>query len=113
MKIVRKTEARKFQNSDKCTAFEYPIGDEGINGAVIIIEGRYPDIGMVANTKCKELAYILEGTGKLFTTNGDTEFNPGDLLFIDAGEGFYWEGSFKMFAPCAPAWNLEQYKELK
>ena len=63
MKTVKKEQTKRFENSPTCVALEYPIGDKDINGAVIELNGRYPEMGRVVNTECKEIAYIIEGNG--------------------------------------------------
>lgn len=110
MKIIKREEAKKFTNSPACTAWEYPLGDKDINGAVIELNGRYPEKGFAVNEKCKEIAYIVSGTGKWVTGEKETSFGADDLLFINAGEKFYWDGQAKIFMPCTPAWYPEQHK---
>ena len=113
MKIVRKDQAKVFKNSEACTAIEYPLGDKDINGAVIELNGRYPNNGRVVNLKCKELAYIIKGSGRLVVEGKETKLNEGDLVLIEAGEKFFWEGNMRIFMPCTPAWYPEQHKEVE
>jgi mannose-6-phosphate isomerase-like protein (cupin superfamily) len=112
MKLVRRDQARTFKNSRSCTAIEYPIDDKDINGAVIKLNGRYPDKGYVVNTVCKEMVYILKGTGQLSTPNENQSLQEGDMVLIAPGERYYFEGDLEMFMPCSPAWYPEQHKEL-
>ncbi len=113
MKIIHKNQVKRFQNSDVCLAIEYPLGDKDINGAVIELKGRYPDKGRVVNLKCKELSYIIEGSGKVVVEGKETELKEGDLVLIEPGEKYFWEGNLVMFVPCVPAWYPEQHKETK
>ena len=110
MKIVRKQDAERHTNSEQCTAFEYPLGDKDINGAVIELNGNYPEKGQAVNVECKELAYIVSGSGKLIMDDEVVDFSAGDLIFIDKGEKYRWEGAATMFMPCVPAWYPEQHK---
>ncbi len=110
MKIVKKSEAKKFDNSKACTAFEYPLNDKDINGAIVEISGRYPEKGLAMNEKCKELAYVIEGSGKFVMAGKEILFSEGDLLFIEPGEKYFWEAKAKLFMPCSPAWYPEQHK---
>jgi len=112
MKIIRKNETKSFKNSDKCIALEYPLGDKDINGAIIKLNGRYPDKGKTVNTKCKEMAYIIKGEGKIVVNNKEVKLKEGDLILIDPMEEYYWEGNMEMFVPCTPAWTPEQHKIL-
>ena len=112
MKIIHKKQTKQYKNSDFCIALEYPLGDKDINGAVIELSGRYPEKGAVVNLKCKELAYVVRGSGSLVVEGKETLLNEGDLALIEAGEKYYWEGNMTMFMPCTPAWYPEQHKEV-
>ena len=113
MKIVHKNEAEIHKNSGACTAIEYPLGDKDINGAVIKLNGRYPDKERTVNLECKELAYIIKGSGILVIEGEEIKLNEGDLVLIEMGEKFFWEGNMKIFVPCTPAWHPEQHKEVE
>jgi len=41
------------------------------------------------------------------------EIGAGDLVLINPGEKFYWQGNMEIFMPCAPAWSPDQYKTVK
>lgn len=112
MQLAHKEEAKEFKNSDSCIAYEYPIKDPDINAAVIKLSGRYPDKGRTVNTECKELVYVIEGSGKLVVEGSEFDLRQGDALLIDKGERFYWEGNMTLFMPCTPAWSPEQHKEV-
>lgn len=112
MKIITKNQAKEFKNSDVCTAIEYSLEDEDINGAIIELSGRYPDKGRTVNEKCKELAYIIEGSGKVVVEKREYSLQAEDVLLIEAGEKFFWEGNMRIFMPCTPAWYPEQHKEV-
>ncbi len=113
MKIIYKNQTKIFKNSEVCTAIEYPLGDKDINGAVIELSGRYPDKGRTVNLKCKEMAYIVKGSGKLVIEDKEIKLKEGDLLLIEAGEKFFWEGNMQIFMLCTPAWHPEQHKEVE
>jgi mannose-6-phosphate isomerase-like protein (cupin superfamily) len=111
MKIVRKRETSSHQNNEFCTAASYPIGDKDISVALIELKGRYPSKGMVLNEKCKELAYVIKGSGKLVVGDEEIFVEEGDLVSIDPGEKYFWEGNLTLLMPCVPAWYSEQHKE--
>lgn len=113
MKIIHKNETKIFKNSDACTAIDYWTGDKDINGAVIELIGRYPDKDRVMNLECKEMGYVIRGSGKVVVDDEEIKLNEGDLILINPGEKFFWEGSMTIFMPCTPAWNHEQYKEVE
>jgi len=113
MKVIYKNQAKKFKKSDVCAAIEYPLGDKDINGALIELSGRYPDIGRVVNLKCKELAYVINGSGKLVVDAKKVELKRGDIVLIDAGEKYFWDGKMTIFTSCVPAWYLKQHKNVR
>ncbi|MFA5207876.1 MAG: cupin domain-containing protein [Candidatus Paceibacterota bacterium] len=113
MKIIHKNQTEKFKNGDNCTAIEYPMGDKDINGAIVELTGRYPTKGRVVNLGCKELAYIIKGSGKVVVEDKEINLEEGDLVLIEAGEKYFWDGNLTVFLPCAPAWNPEQYREVE
>lgn len=112
MKIVHKSQARIHKNSDVCVATEYSLGDKDINGAIVEVNGRYPDKGRVVNLKCKEIAYIIEGSGEVVVEDRKIKFIKEDLILIEHGEKYYWEGNSTMFMSCTPAWYPEQHKKV-
>ncbi len=113
MKIVHENQTKKFKNSDVCIATEYPLGDKDINIVFLEVQGRYPTKGRVINEKCKELAYIMEGGGMIVVEDKKIELKEDDLILLEPGERFYWEGNMKMLVSCAPAWYTEQHKEVE
>lgn len=110
MKIVHKHQAVLHKNSETCHVYEYPMNDTDINGAVAYIKGRYPLSGLAVNEKCKEMAYVISGSGKIVVNNQETVLSQGDVLVIPAGEQYYWEGELVLFLPCTPAWYAAQHK---
>lgn len=110
MKIIKKEQRKRFDNGSCCIAYEYPMEDRDINGAVIELSGKYPDKGWAVNTECKEMGYIISGSGKLVIESKEYQVSEGDLILINPGEKFYWQGNMKLFIPCTPAWNPQQYK---
>lgn len=110
MKEAKLTQAKELKNSDSCIALEYPLGDKDINAAVIKLNGRYPETGRTVNTECKEMSYVVKGSGKLVVGGKTSELKKGDVVLIEAGEKYYWEGNLIMFMPCTPAWSQKQHK---
>lgn len=112
MKLVKKSQTKRLENSDKCIAYEYPLKDKNLNGAVIVISGRYPDKGCVMNEVCKELVFVLSGSVKLNVEGKDVTLERGDEALIEPGERYYWDGKCKLFIVCTPAWFLKQHREV-
>jgi len=59
------------------------------------------------------LAYIITGSGKITINDKEINLEAGDLILIEPGEKFFWEGKMTMFMPCAPAWYTDQYKKVE
>ena len=112
MKFIKKNQTKTLKNSDQCIAIEYPLNDKDINAAVIQLKGRYPDTGQTVNTECKELVYVINGKGKLVCEGQEILLSQGDVVLIDKGEKFYWQGEMDLFMPCTPAWYPEQHKQI-
>ena len=110
MKYIPLKATRSFTNSKVCTGIEYPLGDKDINATVIRLKGRYPDKGVALNIKCKEVAYVIKGSGKLTVGNKTVELKVGDVVLVDKGEKYFWEGNMELFMPSTPAWYPEQHK---
>lgn len=110
MQIVLKKQAIQRKNSDVCVVTEYKINDETLDFAIVKVIGRYPDKQRVVNTKCKEIVYVNSGNGKVVVNGKEYSLNAGDLVLIEAGEKFFWEGSLELFISCRPAFTVEQHQ---
>lgn len=111
MQIIKKGQAAKFANSEKCKLEGYAFEDKGIDLAIAEITGRYPDEGYCQNLVSKELVYVLDGEGKLHFEDKVVEFSKGDTILILNKEKYYWETKYcKVALVCAPAFSVEQYK---
>lgn len=113
--IQIKSEQAEDYTGDGYSGRDYPTVDAEINFATIKINGRCPKEGYQVNLTCKELLYILNGYGTLYSREEkeDFKFKQGDVLFIDKGEYYAFDGDFEAAVPCTPAWNSEQHKYIK
>ncbi len=111
MLYVEKNKAYSY-GGDGYSGMEYPMTDPDINLAVVKINSRCPKTGWQVNTDCKELLYILNGTGTIYLkeNNKETKFSQGDVILIDKNEYYAFEGNFEAAVPCTPAWTSEQHK---
>lgn len=112
MKVINKNQTKTHNNSPTCKVFEYGLGQNNIDGAVAIITGRYPENGRVVNKKCTEIAFVIEGKGRVAIEDKALQVESGDLIMINKNERYYWEGNLKLFIYCTPAWFPEQHKEV-
>lgn len=108
---IKKNEA-EFYSGDGTTGMDYPITDNDINFSIIRIKDRSPKVGYQVNTVCKELLYIINGSGTLYKKEDKVEikFNQGDVILIDKNEYYAFDGDFEAAVPCTPAWTSEQHK---
>jgi hypothetical protein len=111
MIFVKSSEAQEY-SGDGYSGKDYPMTDPDINFATIKITKRSPQAGYQVNVECKELLYIISGEGILYLKNNDlcTEFKQGDVIFLNKGEYYAFDGNFEAAVPCTPAWTVEQHK---
>ena len=112
MKIVKTEDAKGLKNGGTSYLLEYSaaLNDKDIDLAINTINGRYPERGYCTNEKCKELVYVLEGTGTLNKQDQDLDFEVGDVMLIEQGEIYFWNGNCKIIMICTPPWYKEQCK---
>ncbi len=110
MKISLKHQAIEKKNSAACSVIEHNLNDEKLDIAIAKILGRYPDARRVVNQKCCELAYVSQGEGKVVIENEEYKISAGDVVLIEAGEKYYWEGSLQLIMTCRPAWTSDQHQ---
>lgn len=115
MKTIRKSESKSFTNGPTCTGYSFPFGDKDIDIAAVTVNGRYPEEGYVLNEVCKEVAYVLGGSGVLVMGNeAIQDLQIGDAVMILPGEKYYWKGeNLEMIMPCSPAFDPSQHKKVE
>ena len=109
MEYVSLEKAQKKVPNSQCIVYEYVMGKSDINIGVAEIKGRYPESGFAVNQECTEMGYVMKGSGKLVTDEQSVILKEGDVVYIPAGERYYWEGNFTVVLPCTPAWHLAQH----
>lgn len=55
----------------------------------------------------------MKGNGRVVVEEKEVRLHQGDLVLIEPGEKYFWEGKMELFMPCTPAWHPEQHKEVK
>lgn len=111
MIVVKNAQKKKFKPNKTTCVFEFDLKDKDLGGATALIKGRYPDFAFVVNQKVKQLVYVISGSGGILTPDGIHVLNKGDMVFIDKGEKFAWDGSMELFIANAPRFNSAQYKQ--
>jgi mannose-6-phosphate isomerase-like protein (cupin superfamily) len=109
MKITHANQTTERKNSDVCVVTEYPHLDNDLDFAIVKISGRYPAQKQAMNLKCKEMVFIHSGKGTVTVNHIEYPLNPGDVVMIEAGESFFWEGNMTLHIACTPAFNIEQH----
>ncbi|ASQ46063.1 cupin domain-containing protein [Legionella clemsonensis] len=109
MKIALKNQTIQRKNSEHCLVTEYPVNDKNIDFALVKINGRYPDTRRATNLTCQEIVYIKSGSGKVVVEDHEHRLNPGDVVLIEAGEKYFWEGEMELLISCRPAFQIEQH----
>jgi mannose-6-phosphate isomerase-like protein (cupin superfamily) len=113
MQVVAKSQTVKFANSDKRYGVEFHFESKDLNIALITINGRYPEKGHLVNEVCKEIIYVINGSGDVGVDEEVHKLNPGDAIFIEQGERYYLLGdNVETLVPCSPAFYPEQHKEV-
>lgn len=112
MKFIKQTASIPHENSATCTAYEYETNETTINGARIVLSGRYPETGQAVNTISKELVYVLQGQGQAFIKDQRVSLAIGDQLLIEPNEPYYFDGHMELYIACSPAWQPEQHQHI-
>lgn len=113
MEFIKSDKTVRRQNSETCTAVEYEFdGEKDINGAIIELTGRYPESGSALNEICKELVYVVDGSGTLTSGDKICELAQGDMALIQPGDQYYFDGELTMLISSSPAWYPEQYRNV-
>jgi mannose-6-phosphate isomerase-like protein (cupin superfamily) len=109
MKIALKNQSFQRKNSDNCIVTEHPQLDEHIDFAIVKISGKYPLTGSAMNLQCKELIYVHEGQGTVVVNLKPQPLQAGDVILIEPGEKFVWEGELTLHISCHPAFTVDQH----
>ena len=92
MEIIRKNQTKKIKNSNNCLAIEYPLKNKKISGAIIKLNGRYPNEGRICNLKCLELFYVIDGSGFIEIEGKKNKISKSNLILIEPREKYFWNG---------------------
>ena len=111
MQVVKNSQKKAHKSGGSAIVYEYETADPSLGGATASIEGRYPAHGYVVNLEVKQLVYVLSGSGDILTEGRKHEITAGDVIFIDRGEKFAWNGGMSLFLANAPRFDPAQYRE--
>jgi|SRR5580704_17546199 mannose-6-phosphate isomerase-like protein (cupin superfamily) len=112
MEYIQKKRSIHRQTSPVCSVQEYPTHDKDLNLAIIELRGRYPETGWALNEQCKEIGFVIKGSGTLTTEKETVTLFEGDLVLINVGEKYFWDGFMTLIMPATPAWYPTQHKQV-
>ena len=113
MKHYKQSNAEIFDKGN-AKVFEYNLCYKDIDWCIAEVSGRFPDKGWVMNTVCKEMVYIISGSGKIVIDGkGETHFETGDVVLVEPNEKYYWVAKAKLGITCSPTWYPEQHKTVE
>ena len=109
--LIKKSDAKKHQNSPDCTVWEYGYPSDNFSTATALIDGRYPASNKVTNLACEEIYYVVSGAGTIHSDKGDFVISEGDVYHFEKGE-IYWVEGKKLFVVVvnAPKWTPDQHE---
>lgn len=110
MKICKKSQAMTHKNSESCVVTACTIKNDLLNIAVADIKGRYPEAGYAVNHQVHEMVYIQSGSGAITLSDQVIEFSAGDVILIEPGDYYFWQGEFTGVIACNPAFTAEQHE---
>lgn len=113
MHLVTSQKVNLISPAPRVLIKEYLMPESAISGAIAEISGRYPRTGFAVNKTCKELVYIISGSGNIVTKSQAQKFAAGVSIFIDKNEAFYWQGNFTMYMVTTPTFNSKQHVLIK
>lgn len=113
MKIIARNQANDYKNGENCFGYEFNLGTKELDGAIVNVNDRFPVEGRAVNEVCREIAYAISGSGQIVIEGKPFDIKSEDLIVIDKGERFYWNGNFKLFVYCSPAWYPGQHKNVE
>lgn len=109
--LVKKENAKKVSNSDKCTVWEYDTQTKDFNLATAFIDGRFPDEKRVVNLELEEVYYVQSGSAIIHSEKGDFKIEKGDVYLFEKEEKFWVEANnLSLVVVCAPAFDPKQHK---
>lgn len=112
MKFCKQADIIKRNNADNCAVSEYPTEDQDLDFAIVRVDGRYPENGFAVNRKVKEIVYVSEGSGLVVVNDQRFDLDQGDVILINPGELFYWQGHYTLHIACNPAFTPEQHQHV-
>ena len=94
--------------------FAFPLEKANVGVARFDVEGRFPEVGALSNSKSRFLYYCCDAQEDCFLflpeLNERIPLHRGSLVHVNAREHFYWTGVMTLIAISSPKWNVAQQK---
>lgn len=112
--IIKKSEAVTSQENGVSRFNEYQFPFKGASLGVSEINGRYPVSGYDVDEQVEASWYVEKGTAKIWVGGSEYKVEPGDMIYVPAGEKFWIQGnSLKLIVCSSPTWTPEQHKHIE
>ena len=109
MNIIQSSQTKKIQASPTTTIWEFVMKEQSISGAIAEIKERYPEKGFAVNKISKELIFVISGAGYVLSPSAKHAITIGDVIFLDKGERFAWQGNLTIFMATTPKFDPKQH----
>lgn len=107
--IIKKGQTKKERIAKGGIVYDYPVKSKEMGFSVQELNGRVPDEGAYKNKICKEICYVIEGSGKIFIDDEELILDEGDIYFIEPGQKSYiMAEGLKLLTITQPDWYEEQ-----
>jgi hypothetical protein len=113
MKVYDWRNRRIIENTNRVRVEDYQVDDRESSVWYIELEGgRYPEYGFFINDRIRQYAFIVEGHGtfRIHTQKGEFRLSEGDVIFLEKGDAFCWQGHMKIAMFSMPEGYLHNFK---
>jgi mannose-6-phosphate isomerase-like protein (cupin superfamily) len=110
--IIKKALRKKELNTKNWKIWDYPISKD-IGIAVQEISGRAPAAGATINKVCKEIVYVIRGSGHIFINGRKSAISEGDAFVISPEERSFITGKMRIITITSPDWYPRQCEKVE
>lgn len=113
--LIKYRDAGKKENGLQCTVWEYDFYEHSQVGlSCAKIDGRYPEMGVVVNTACDLIYYVVSGRCHICIDNVKTyDLGARDAFYLEKNKEYFVVGDDALIVLVeSPRWTLEQAKRV-
>jgi|SRR3989338_3188938 len=112
--LVKKKDSVKEIGTKECSVWDYRLPEKDLGISVQKITSRFPKTGWSRNSVCKEVCFILSGSGIVCVENKAHKVSRGDVVVINPGEKSYAKAkSMEILVVTSPDWYPDQCEFLE